>query len=217
MILDKSILLFDLDGTIIDSRVGVTRAVRYSLAHFGIEAPASDDLLGFIGPPLRSSYEKYYGFAGDRGEAVLAKFREYYDDRGVHENTLIPGVETLLRALRAGGKTLLLATTKIELLAVRILEELGLAELFDHIAGAAPDGRLAEKDQVIRSALDRANVTDLRAAIMIGDSRYDAEGAHAVGLDMIGVLCGFGSRAELEEAGADVIVEDMEELGRLLL
>ena len=214
---DRSILLFDLDGTLIDSRVGVTRAVRYSLSHFGISVPRPEELVTFIGPPLRDSYRKYYGFTGDIAETAMLKFREYYGDRGVHENTLYPGIGDLLRALYQRDKTLILATAKIEAYARRILEDFGLTGLFSYVSGAEPTGHRAQKEQNIRYALELAGVTDLDSAVMIGDSRYDMVGAHAAGLDAVGVLYGFGSRAELEETGADVIAESVEALARLLL
>ena len=215
-IADKSILLFDMDGTLIDSRVGVTRAVQYSLAHFGITADDPDGLVAFIGPPLRDSYLEHYGFTGDAAETAMIKFREYYGEHGVHDNVLYPGMDDLLKSLYAMGKTLVLATAKIESYAHLILEDFGLTGLFSYVSGAEPNGHRARKADNIRHALDIAGVTDLSTAVMIGDSRYDAAGAHAVGLDMIGVLYGFGTRAELEEAGADAIAESVGDLAGLL-
>ena len=216
MILNKSILLFDLDGTIADTRVGVTRAVQYSLRHFGIDVPEPDKLVCFIGPPLRGSYKKHYGFNDEQAELAVAKFREYYAQRGVRECKPYEGIGKLLHSLRARGKTLLLATSKVEHFARQILEDFGLDGLFACIAGARADGSLVKKADVIRNALDRAGMAGPDGAVMIGDSRYDVLGAREVGLDVVGVLYGFGSRAELEEAGADVMIESVGDLAGLL-
>ncbi|MCL2747638.1 MAG: HAD hydrolase-like protein [Oscillospiraceae bacterium] len=212
----KSILLFDLDGTIIDSRIGVTRAVQYSLTHFGIEVKDPDLLISFIGPPLRESYKREYGFVGEQAETAVVMFREYYDRRGARECSLYAGIDKLLAGLYRAGRVLLLATSKLEVYALKILEGFGLAAYFTTVVGAQPDGMISHKREVIAKVLSQAGVADLGEAVMIGDSRFDIRGAKAVGLDTVGVLYGFGTREELEESGADIIVESVADLSRLL-
>ena len=214
---EKSILLFDLDGTLIDSGAGVTRAVQHSLTAVDMEKkPSLEELIVFIGPPLRGSYKKHFGFSDEQAELAVAKFREYYSEKGVREYTPYGGIDVLLRALHAQGKTLLVASSKMEGYVRQIMEEMGLADLFTCMTGSMPDGSRVSKTDVIRLALERVGVTDLNRAVLIGDSRYDVAGARDVGMDVVGVLYGFGSRDELEEAGADVVVESVAALADFL-
>ena len=208
-------ILFDLDGTLTDSAPGITNSVAHALAHFGIhEEPGN--LLKFIGPPLNESLPEFYGFTPEQTTEAVVVFREYFVEKGWCENAPYPGAADLLRDLRAAGKQLMVATSKPEVQAVRILKHFGLAEYFDHICGAPPgneDG--AKKSAVILRALEWAE--DVSQAVMVGDRRHDVAGAKETGLPCIGVLYGYGGREELEEAGAAFIAEDMAALKRLLL
>ena len=211
-------ILFDLDGTLTDPKVGITRAVAYALDHFGIRVEDPDTLTGFIGPPLDEAFPEYYGFTRAQALEAVDKFREYYNVTGWMENIPYPGTESLLTELREAGRTLIVATSKPEETALRVLRHFGLEQYFHVISGAdlsREDG--SKKANVIRWALERAGVTDLTGAVMVGDRSHDVLGAHAVGLPCIGVLYGYGDRPEHETAGADVIAEDMAALRRLLL
>ena len=210
-------ILFDLDGTVTDPKEGITKAVVTALAHFGIhEEP--DNLTKFIGPPLDESFPEFYGFDREQTQVATEKFREYFARQGWIENVPYPGMAELLRDLQAAGKRLIIATSKPEVFALRILEHFGMAAYFDHICGAPLDNQEgAKKAAVIRDALGRAGVTDLRDAVMVGDRRHDIAGAHEVGLEAVGVLYGYGDRAEHQAAGAEYIVEDIAALRRLLL
>ena len=209
-------ILFDLDGTVTDPKEGITKAAATALAHFGIHEDP-DGLTQFIGPPLDESFPEFYGFDREQTAAATEKFREYFSRQGWLENVPYPGMAELLRDLKAAGKQLLIATSKPEVFALRILEHFGMAEYFDHICGAPLDNQEgARKANVIRDALGRAGVTDLRRAVMVGDRRHDIAGAREVGLQAIGVLYGYGSRAEHEAAGADFIAEDIDALRALL-
>ncbi len=207
-------ILFDLDGTLTDSQVGITNSVAHALAHFGIHAE-SKDLLKFIGPPLSESLPEFYGFTPEQTKKAIEVFREYFIEKGWIENAPYPGIAGLLRDLKAAEGQLMVATSKPEVQAVRILKHFGLAEYFDHICGAPignEDG--ARKSSVIRRALEWAG--DLSRTVMVGDRRHDVAGAHEAGLPCIGVLYGYGGREELEEAGAEFIAEDMDGLRKLL-
>ena len=208
-------ILFDLDGTLTDSAPGITNSVAHALAHFGIhEEPGN--LLKFIGPPLNESLPEFYGFTPEQTTEAVVVFREYFVEKGWCENAPYPGIADLLRDLRAAGKQLMVATSKPEVQAVRILKHFGLAEYFDHIYGAPPgneDG--ARKSAVILRALEWAE--DVSQAVMVGDRRHDVAGAAEAGLPCVGVLYGYGGREELEKAGAAFIAEDMAALKRLLL
>ena len=208
-------VLFDLDGTLTDSAPGITNAVSRALAHFGIEEKP-EDLLRFIGPPLNESLPEYYGFTPEQTVKAVEVFREYFVEKGWLENAPYPGIPELLRDLKAGGLQLMVATSKPEVQAVRILKHFGLAEYFDAICGAPAgneDG--ARKASVIREALRRAE--DPSSVVMVGDRRHDVEGAGENGIPCIGVLYGYGSREELEGAGASFIAENLEALKNLLL
>ena len=208
-------ILFDLDGTLTDSAPGITNSVAYALAHFGIHEEPKD-LLKFVGPPLNESLAEFYGFSPERTVEAITVFREYFVEKGWCENAPYPGVAELLRDLQAAGKQLMVATSKPEVQAVRILKHFGLAQYFDHICGAPPDNEEgAKKSSIIRRALEWAG--DLSQTVMVGDRRHDVAGAKETGLPCIGVLHGYGGREELEEAGAAFIAEDMDHLRELLL
>lgn len=208
-------VLFDLDGTLTDSAPGITNSVAYMLAHYGIREEAKN-LLHFVGPPLTESLRELYGFDNEKGMEAVGFFREYFNEKGWLENAPYPGVEDLLRSLKAAGLTLLVATSKPEFQAVRVLNHFSLAKYFDHICGAPPDSEEgARKSVVIRAALSRLG--DPSPAVMVGDRRHDVAGAHEAGLPCIGVLYGYGDRGELQGAGAEFIAEDVADLRQILL
>ena len=208
-------VLFDLDGTLTDSAPGITNSVAHALAHYGIQAePAS--LMQFVGPPLTDSLRDLYGFELEKRTEAVEFFREYFNEKGWLENSPYPGIADLLRDLKDAGLTLMVATSKPEVQAVRIMKHFGLAEYFDQICGAplgSEEG--AKKSSVIRKAL--SYVDDPSQVVMVGDRRHDVAGAKETGLPCIGVLYGYGGREELETAGAAYIAADMEELKKLLL
>lgn len=211
-------ILFDLDGTLTDPKEGITKAVAIALNRFGIrEEPGN--LTHFIGPPLDESFPEFYGFDREQVAVATETFREYYVRQGWLENVPYPGMAELLQDLQAAGKRLLVATSKPEVTAVRVLEHFGMAQYFDRICGAPLDNQEgARKANVIRSALDWAGPGwDAGNTVMVGDRRHDVAGAHEVGLPCVGVLYGYGSRAEHEKAGAEFIVEDIPALRQLLL
>ena len=216
--MEKSYILFDLDGTLTDPGMGITNSVAHALAHFGITVTDRTQLYRFIGPPLMDSFMEYYGFTEEQAQEAVKVYRAYFADRGWAENTVYEGIETLLSELTAAGKTLLVATSKPQVFAERILLHFGLARYFTHICGVALQApRGYSKADVIREALAKASVTDLNSAIMVGDRHHDIDGAKAVGIASVGVLYGYGDREEHEKAEADAIVESVDELYRLLL
>lgn len=210
-------LLFDLDGTITDSATGITRCVEYALNYFGIQVSDLHDLLPFIGPPLLDSFKEFYHFTDEQAVIATEKYRERYKDKGIYENELYPGIEELLVQARQNGKTVILATSKPEIFARRILDYFKLSDYFSFIAGSGLDGSLHTKTDVINYILQSNNITDLSRVVMIGDRKHDIIGAKNVGIDSIGVLYGFGDYDELSEAGATHIIKDIAELRNLLL
>lgn len=211
------VLFFDLDGTLTDPGLGITNAVMYALEKYGMELPPREELYKFIGPPLTWSFQTYYGFSQEESLKAVAVYREYFSVKGLFENEVYPGIPQLLARLKNAGKTLCVATSKPEKFAVQILEHFGLAGYFDHICGAAFDESRGSKHEVIEYAIGKLEGVQRGDILMIGDREHDILGAKASGLDSMGVLFGYGGRAEHEAAGADYIAESVEELGTLLL
>ncbi len=213
----KEFILFDLDGTLTNPELGITRSIQYALKAFQIIEPKLEDLRKYIGPPLRDSLQEFNGFDASQAEEAVAKYREYFVKTGIFENEVYEGIETLLEGLCRAGKTLLVATSKPEEFARRILEHFGLEAYFTDVCGATMDASRDSKEAVIRYALEKNQITDLTSAVMVGDRLHDIEGAKSAGIASIGVLFGFGSRSELEEAGADRIAGTVEELYQIIM
>lgn len=211
----KQHLLFDLDGTLTDPMVGITKSVQYALKHYGIEEPDLKKLCPFIGPPLKDSFMEYYQFTPEQAVEAITIYREYFSVTGLYENMEYPGIRDMLAGLKAAGKNLYVATSKPELFSKQILEHFRLAEYFDFIGGANMDETRVKKGDVIRYVLEENHLTDPEEIVMIGDREHDIIGAKENGLDSIGVLYGYGSQEELQKAGADVIVESIKELREL--
>lgn len=210
-------LLFDLDGTITDSETGITRCVAYALNYLGIQVNDLRELSPFIGPPLLDSFKDFYNFTDEQATVAVAKYRERYADKGILENELYPGIEELLADAQKNGKTVILATSKPEIFAKRILDHFGLSDYFSFVAGSGLDGSLHTKTDVINYILQSNQITNLESVVMIGDRKHDIIGAKNVGIDSIGVLYGFGDYKELSDAGADHIAENIPALRKLLL
>lgn len=210
-------LLFDLDGTITDSETGITRCVEYALNHFGIRVNNLSELSPFIGPPLLDSFKEFYNFTDEQAVIATEKYRERYTDKGIYENELYPGIKELLAEAHRKGRTVILATSKPEVFAKRILDYFELSSYFSFVAGSGLDGSLHTKTDVINHILRSNDIKDLSTVVMIGDRKHDIIGANNVGIDSVGVLYGFGDYKELSEAGATYIVKDIAELRNLLL
>jgi phosphoglycolate phosphatase len=209
-------ILFDLDGTLTDSGIGITNSVMYALQKYGIEVSDRNQLYKFVGPPLLDSFEKFYGFSKEEAKTAVEYFREYYRDKGIFENLVYDGFQDLLKSLKDKRKILIVATSKSEVFAKQILEHFDIAKYFTYIAGSNLDGTRVKKGEVIKYALESCNIIDLSKAIMIGDREHDIIGAKEVGISSIGVLFGYGDRNELEKAGADFIVDTVEDIGKVL-
>lgn len=211
------VVLFDLDGTLTDPGLGITNAVAHALRRFGIPVPPRTELYKFIGPPLVDSFMEYYGMTRGQADTAVVYYREYYRDIGLFENVVYDGIDAMLAHLTAAGKTPVLATSKPEVFARRILEHFRLDGYFPFAVGASMDGSLSTKGAVIAQALRLCQPEDLRRVVMVGDRKHDILGAKENGLDSIGVLYGYGDRPELEAAGATYIAPTVADLEALLL
>lgn len=209
-------VLFDLDGTLTDPGLGITNSVMYALKKFHIEVEDRTELYKFIGPPLKDSYKKYYHLSDDETIRAVAYYREYFSEKGMYENELYDGIVEVLKQIKDSGRRVVLATSKPEEFAVEILRYFEIDRYFDFTACATMDGTRGSKADVISYALEAGEITDLQSAVMIGDREYDILGAKAFGLDSIGVLYGYGSREELQTAGATYLAETVEDILKFL-
>ena len=207
---EAAAVLFDLDGTLTDSAAGIQRSTREALRRLNAEdggarpIPAESELGWIVGPPLRESFAALAG--DDNADRMLEFYRERYDTIGIFENRVYDGVAAALDQLRARGDRLFVATSKRQVDAQRVVEHFGLDHFFDGVYGAHSDGRGAEKSAVLAAAIAGGRLESASRIVMIGDRRYDALGARAVGIPAIGALWGYGDRRELTEAGADPII-----------
>ena len=209
--------LFDLDGTLTDPAPGITRCIAYALTKMGVRPPKDlSELEIFIGPPLVDKLCEVYGFSRADGERALAYYRERFGSVGLFENRVYDGIPALLSRLCARGIRPILATSKPEPYAVKILEHFGLAGYFAFVGGNDMAESRADKAAVI--AFIRSRFPDLspQNAVMVGDRSYDIEGAHAHALPAVGVLWGFAKPGELQAAGADYMAESVPALGTLI-
>ncbi len=209
------VLLFDLDGTLTESGIGITRSVAYALRKQGIEESDQSKLDRFVGPPLIDSYIRFYGWTPEQARQGVDDFREYFERQGMFENRVYDGVFAMLEGLKAAGVRCIVATSKPEQYAVQILARFRLLPYFERVAGATMDERRTDKAEVITYALEGVE-PDCRV-LMVGDREHDIHGARANGLDSVGVLYGYGSREELEVVGATYIAEKPEDILKIVL
>ena len=207
------VVLFDLDGTLTDSGLGVGNGVLYALAQMGFPKPGDAELRKYLGPPLWTSFSDYAGMDETQTIEAVRLYREYYNETGAYENSVYPGIPELLAKLVSDGKRLAVATSKVDYAAVNILQHFSLDHFFDVIAGSDETGELrGTKALVIEHALAELRMCDGTSIVMIGDREHDILGAKEHGLPGIGVLYGYGDLAELESAGAVAIVSDVADL-----
>jgi phosphoglycolate phosphatase len=204
-------VLFDLDGTLTDSGLGIGRSVAFALSALGAPALTETELRAFVGPPLPESFAAL-GFDEARCRQAVARYREYFTTTGIYENKVYAGIAPLLGILRAAGVTLAVATSKPEVFARQIVDHFGLASYFDHVAGSGLDGSSSHKHEVISRALAALGVEAGGDICMVGDRAHDAAGAARHGLDFIGVAWGYAADGELVDAGAPRIASTPTEL-----
>lgn len=208
-------ILFDLDGTLTDPAEGITNSLMHAQRRLGRPVSSREELYVFIGPPLIETFMSEWGLTREESRQALLYYREYFTDRGIFENVPYEGIADCLARLRAAGLRLFVATSKPEPLSLRILEHFDLLRYFEAVAGSTMDERRTRKGDVIAYALDAFGL-DPGETVMVGDREHDVMGAAENGLPCIGVLYGYGSRAELTAAGAAALAADLRELSRLL-
>ena len=212
-------ILFDLDGTLTDSREGILNCLRYAFEKLDCPIPEEDTLLRFIGPPLQDSFQEFCGFTREQAERAIELFRERYVPVGKFENAAAPGLPELLGRLKAAGCVLGLASSKPEGTCREICDHFGFTSSLAAITGSPDSGEDWTKADVIREALRRLGLTetDRREILMVGDRKFDVLGAAECGLGCVGVeFFGYARPGELEAAGALAVVRSAEELEQFI-
>lgn len=214
--------LFDLDGTLTDPKEGITKSVQYALQKLGIEESDLDKLEPFIGPPLKDSFMEFYGLSEEDAKKGIVYYRERYAPIGVLENEIFPGMAQMLAKLCDKGIRLAVASSKPTEFVRQILDHFEIASYFEVIVGSGLDGSRVTKEEVVEEALSQFGLLSVpkeaRRGIcaMIGDRKFDIQGAKAYGLTGVGVTFGYAGEGELEAEGADHIINSVEELGLFL-
>lgn len=208
--------LFDLDGTLTDSRPGILACIRYALDHAGVESPGEQDLQRYIGPPLSQSFAQLLAVevTSPRVTEAIARYRERFTATGMFENTVYERIPSTLDEVARRGARLYVATSKPRVYAQRILEHFGLADRFVAIFGSELDGRLCDKSELIEHVLATAAL-DPAESVMIGDREHDMFGAVRNRVYPAGVLWGYGAQEELSNAGAQRLLSTPEEIPQL--
>ena len=208
-------ILFDLDGTLTESGIGITRCVQYALEKTGKPEPDLEKLLVFVGPPLMEQFMKYADLDEQTARQAVEYYRERYAVTGIFENAVYPGIPELLEELRQKGYRLAVASSKPEKYVKQILDYFQLTEYFHEIVGSEMNGNRTKKSQVIEEPLRRLGLSDNRKQVlMVGDREHDVIGARQAGMVCVAVSYGYGSMEELQGAEPLQIVDSAEELLR---
>jgi phosphoglycolate phosphatase len=215
-------VLFDLDGTLTESGPGIMNAAKIALNHFGIEENNVENLHKFVGPPLTESFGQCYGMNEADTQEAIAVFRKYYNVTGIYENSVFEGVQEMLQQLKSNGLLLSIASSKPRPMIDIVVDHFDIRKYFDVIVGCELDGTRSQKKEVVDEVIRlfgelSGDDAVLEHSIMVGDRMYDVNGARECGLECIGVTYGYGTRQELQEAGAAYIVDSVNELGEKLL
>ena len=207
-------LFLDLDGTLIDPKPGITNSIVYALDKLGHIAPPPEELTWAIGPPLWDSFRRL-NLPEDHVDPAVQAYRERYTDVGLFEAALYPGIIDMLQAIDSAGHRMHLATSKPHVYARRITAHFGIAPFLTHEFGSELDGANSDKVDLLAHGL-AVSGADPAQCVMLGDRKYDAAGANAHGISMIGALWGYGGRVELVEAGVDNLAQDPAQILDLL-
>ncbi len=210
-------MLFDLDGTLTDSKQGIIGAVQYAMEKMGLPPADEEKILSYIGGPFREELRRAHGFEKPQADRFVELYREYYISRGIRENRVFDGVEELLDQLHQEGKSLALATAKPSAQAEQVLVNFELRKYFGLIAGSEPNGDRSAKVDIIRYALGQLEPPDLARVVMVGDRCHDILGAWENGIDSVAVTYGYGSLAELRDSKPTYFANTVDELRPPLL
>lgn len=209
-------ILFDLDGTLTDSKPGIIECIAYALEKENM--PYTNQILDkMVGPPFRVSMHDFLGLEMPEIEKLIGIYRGVYEEYGYKNCKVFEGVEQMLSALKNAGKVLGVATSKPIKFTQMIMRDFDLGKYFDYVAGASSDASKEAKSDVIQGALENLGVKDKSKVLMVGDRLYDIEGAHMQGIDCAAVLYGYGSKEEFEEYKAEYILAAPDDVVKLVL
>lgn len=206
------VIIFDLDGTLSNSKEGITKSVQYALSKLGINEPDLKQLEHFIGPPLKDEFIKAYSFSEEDAIKGVEYYRERYVPIGIYETEIYPGIEGLLQNLREKGKRIAMATSKPQPMAEEVLKFLKIDQYFDIVMGAQLHGPRQSKQAVLEALFEVLDQKNKEEFLMVGDTCFDIEGANAVGIDSIGVDYGFGNKEEMLQKGAIIVADDAKQI-----
>lgn len=207
--------LFDLDGTLTDPAIGITNSVMHALEKYDIHVEDRSELYPFIGPPLDYSFKTFYGFSDEQAVQAIKYYREYFSVTGLFENSVYDGIPEMLEKLKEKGVKIALATSKPYEFSIKILKHFDLYKYFDFFGAATMDGRISKKEDVISTLLNEMGAQNKDEILMVGDRYHDIEGAKANDLKSAGVLWGYGSKEELQNAGSEYILSEPFEILQL--
>lgn len=211
-------VVFDLDGTLTDPYEGITNSIKYAMKQMQKPIPEGCDLALFIGPPLYYSFEHYTKLTAEESVRAVDEYRVYYKEKGLYENRIYDGIAGLLKAIRQSGGAALVGTSKPQLFAEEVLRYVNIHGYFNAISGADMKEAHSSKEEIIRRSLELAKIPEdeYKYCLMVGDRKFDIEGAKLCGIDSVGVTWGYGSRAELEGEGATYVVDTVDELRQII-
>ena len=210
-----SIVLFDLDGTLIESGPGIITATRAMMRELNIKDRPDDEMKKFIGPPLVTGFSELLGLHGDELTHAIRLYRQKYDELGLAVTKAYPGIPELLSKLKQLRKKVGVVTAKNQAVAEVHLKKFGLWPYIDYLKGADASDN-GNKTELLKKTITEFFPPETTAAVMVGDRLYDLNAAHDVGMDSIGVMYGYGSREEITGCTPTMTAENVEELTRLL-
>ncbi len=206
-------ILFDLDGTLTDSREGILSSIQYALSEFGINEE-KENLGMFLGPPAHLAFQEFYDFSEEKAFEITNVFRKRYAEKGIYENYLYDGITELLKKLYSKGKKLCVATSKPQIYTEKILAHFDIGKYFDIVVGSDLEGKFYKKSDIIAKTIELIRC-DKNDCIMVGDRKYDIIGAKENGIKSMAVLYGYGNMEEFVSSGADYIALNVEEIYKL--
>jgi len=209
-------ILFDLDGTLTDSKEGLFKSFQHALLHFGIDEQDPENLKRFIGPPAHYAFCEFYDFSEEDAIKAIEVFRERFSVKGIYENKLYPGIFNMLKTLKEHGKKVALATAKPEVFAKTVIKYFDIEQFFDCVVGTSLDNTDHNKTFILNQVLKKLNA-DKNTSVMVGDRKFDIEAAKECGIASIGAEYGYAPKNELKNCGADFLARSADDLLRLLL
>lgn len=211
-------VLFDFDGTVTDTGEGILKSLQYSFEAMGHEIPELNDLKKFIGPPIHYSYTTFYGVSEEDVGEYIKKYRERYREKGIYECYVYDGMRETIETLRSNGIKIGIASSKPVSLIYDVADHLGITELFDEITGVTvDDSNHSGKTFLLLECMEKLGAEDKSRVLMVGDRKFDLDGAAGAGVDSCGVLFGYGSEEEFKEHNATYIIEKAEDLLDIVL